>query len=204
MLKADPLCSWGFLNEQDFLLRFAGMFGIAFTLGFCLTCSIFPPTSVEGSLVLRNILADVMYSCVGAFVFVLLLTIAIARRWDAVNKGLARGSYVIEYDPTKQMNYDSGGGGAYAYKKTKSKKDQERDKLLADYETEPVVSRLRVYLLQSFGASAVCLAAGIAAGGEARIAEDEDEDEQDGSNPVIYDPKKSKKKCGSGCIPGLE
>lgn len=208
MLKTDPLCSWGFLSEQDLFLRFAGVFGSVFILGIFLTTSIFPPTSLEGALVLRNVLAAVLYSGFGALVFVLLITIAIARRWDIVNKGLARGAYVIEYDPTKQMNYDSGSGGAYAYKKTKSKKDQERDKLLADYETEPVVSRLRLYLLQSFGASLVCLISGIAVGGETRLAAEEEEEKYG----AIYDAKSSswktgkisKKKCGSGCIPGLE
>jgi len=105
------------------------------------------------------------------------------------------------------MDFGSGAGGAYSYNQVKTQEDIDRDRLLANYETEPAIGRIRVYLLATLPAIATSLA-GSATLGEIRKATEEEEDFDEGVALVDgnwkFVKKQKKKVCGTGCIPGLE
>uniref|UniRef100_A0A7S4STS9 Uncharacterized protein n=1 Tax=Alexandrium monilatum TaxID=311494 RepID=A0A7S4STS9_9DINO len=203
-LKDDMLSSWGFLGDQDFAIRALAVFIAGLVPGISFGAAVFPLRSEEtGELLVRNTVAA---SLLGAFLALCLLLAVIYRlagQWDSVNKLLQRRAYYVEYDPTKKMDYGSGSGGAYSFKQAKSEKEMERDRLLAEYETEPAVSRLRVYLLGTLAAAGSAIAGSLSVGGEIGLArEEEEEEEEDEVSAMFYKGKKTV--CKEGCIPGLE
>jgi len=200
-LKTDFVASWGFLSEEDLVQRFLLVFVVGALPSFALAAAVYPLEAQGGGIALQNLLAASCYSFLGGSSLVFFAVVRFIGQWDTVNKLLSRRSYTVEYDPTAKMGYDSGSGGAYAVTVKKGEKEQNRDTLLAAYETEPVVARGRVYLLGSLGANVIAFIAANSAGGQF-TAEREEQEEEDPVKKLFY--KSKKKVCGAGCLPGLE
>jgi hypothetical protein len=207
-LKADFIGAWGSLGDGDFALRLFGIFVVGLVPGAYFGNLVFQTDDPEtGQLVPINAAAAALVASTIGFSFLLMILVVLAFKWDEVNKLLQRSQYVVEYDPTQKMDFGSGSGGAYSYNQVKTQEDIDRDRLLANYETEPAIGRIRVYLLATLPAIATSLA-GSATLGEIRKAAPEKEEE--GDNVALVDgawkfvPKQKKKVCGTGCVPGLE
>lgn len=169
-LKGNFLGSWGFLDEDQFVLRMLGLFGVNALAGLVFIAAVYPPNS------LANVAVDGLFGVAISFTLSFAILLFILRQWDMVNRMLRKGSYVVEGRSPDQR---FGDGGAYAYTEAKSKRETRRDRLLAGYVTEPVVSRLRVYVTASLALSATSWAGGAFVGGEMSIAEEEEEEEQE-------------------------
>jgi len=201
-LKEDTLASWGFLNDQDFALRVLAVFAVGLVPGVAFGVAVFPAQNEDGELLVRNIAAASLLGAFLALCLLLAVVFRLAGQWDSVNKLLQRKRYFVEYDPTKKLDYGSGSGGAYSFTQTKAQKDVDRDRLLAQYETEPVVSRLRVYLVGTLAATVSAFAGSVSVGGEIGLAKEEEEEEEDEESQLYYRAKKTE--CKAGCLPGLE
>ena len=70
-----------------------------------------------------------------------------------MDRALRKEKFTVEYDPTAKMDYTSGPGGAYSYEQVKSKKAVQRDQLIAQYDVDPALTRVRSYLAASLLAS---------------------------------------------------
>lgn len=207
-LKEDFIGAWGSLGDGDFALRLFGIFIVGVVPGATFGNAVFQTDDPEtGQLVPRNAAAAALLASTIGFSVLLLILVFLAFRWDEVNKLLQRSKYVVEYDPTTKMDFGSGSGGAYSYTQVKTQEDIDRDRLLATYETEPAIGRIRVYLLATLPAIATSLA-GSATLGEIRKAAPEEEEE--GEEAALVDgtwkfvKKQKKKVCGTGCLPGLD
>jgi len=134
-------------------------------------------------------------------------------QWSNVGKALRSRQFYVEFDPTAKMGYDSGSAGAYSYKQLKSTDEEERDILLADFEVEPVVTRAKVYLASALACAVVSGVGGGLVDAEMAIVEEvtemapaEAEVLEDPMSPQFFDVSKvkPKKKCGAGCVPGID
>jgi len=165
-LKDNPLVSWGFLEEQEFLVRIFGLFAVNLVIGLGLCFQIYPPSSFS------NVVVGGLFGVAIAFSLMFGILLLITRDWDKVNKMLLKKSYVVEARKDNAM----GDGGAYAYNQVKTKRDARRDRLLAGYVTDPVVGRLRVYTLAAFALSATTWGGGAVVGGEMSMEQEEEEE----------------------------
>lgn len=175
-LRDNVIGSWGFLADNEFAMRLAGVFVPLFLLALVITSGVYPPVDEEdGELLVRNIFASGLFASVVGLIVVFVVLLAIALQWDRVNKVLLQRSFTVE---GRSMDQSSGDGGYYGYDQVKTDKDARRDKLLSNYETEPALRRVRFYLLGTAVATAAAWVGGSAVCGEMRMAPPIEEGEE--------------------------
>lgn len=209
-MKGDPINSWGFVGDLDFSYRAAAVFGTGFLGGSLFVAQVFPPVFPEDpEIVIENVAAIGLYGSFIAFSLVLVSMYLLLTKWDGVGRRLRNSLFVVEFDPTPGLNFDSGGAGAYSYKQQKAQDEIERDRLLADLEVEPSLRRTRSYALGALACAIVGVAGGSLVDAEMAIVDEPPEtqqsQEEDPEMAGFYNPNKkvAKPACKNGCIPGL-
>eukprot|EP00929_Paragymnodinium_shiwhaense_P059182 TRINITY_DN29633_c0_g2_i1.p1 TRINITY_DN29633_c0_g2~~TRINITY_DN29633_c0_g2_i1.p1 ORF type:complete len:336 (-),score=86.40 TRINITY_DN29633_c0_g2_i1:276-1283(-) len=175
-IRDNTVGSWGFLDDEEFAIRIVTVFGGAFVPGLAFMSAVFPFTDTAGGLALKNVVADFFFAAFISSVAVLGVLLYMAQQWSTVDKALRKEKYTVEYDPTAKMDYTSGPGGAYSYQQVKSQKAVQRDRLIAEYDVEPALNRLRTFLAASVVAVLVMPAVGSSMGAEMKLAPPEEEE----------------------------
>jgi len=173
-IKENPVGSWGFLDDMDFAKRTATLFAAAFLVGAVFMSWVFPPLDASVGLVVKNLLADAFFAAGIGAVVVVTAILYMGQQWSNVDRALRKEKFTVEYDPTAKMDYTSGPGGAYSYEQVKTTKAAQRDRLIAEYDVEPALTRVRSYLAASLLASLAMPALGSSMGAEMNMAPPED------------------------------
>lgn len=176
-IKENPIGNWGFLDDTDFLQRTGLLFGAASLVGVLFMSLVFPPFDASVGVVTANVLADFFFAAGLGAVVVTAALLYMGQQWSNVGRALRKSKFTVEYDPTAKMDYTSGPGGAYSYEQVKSQKAADRDRLIAEYDVEPALTRLRSYLAATLLASLALPAVGSSMGAQMSMAPEEDPNE---------------------------
>mmetsp|Transcript_18460 Transcript_18460/g.50688 ORF Transcript_18460/g.50688 Transcript_18460/m.50688 type:complete len:312 (+) Transcript_18460:59-994(+) len=176
VLKEDFIGGWGALVDEELAVRLLGLFGAGLLPGLSLASAVFPVTRPEtGELLPRNVAASGLFGAGLSMLVVVAVLVYILGQWDTVHKALLKTSYVVEGRSPDQRFSD---GGFYSYVQEKSEQTLRRDRLLAAYSTEPVLGRVRRYLIGGLAATALMWTGGSLVGGEF-VQEEPPEQEDD-------------------------
>ena len=111
-LQDDPLASWSFLSDQEFLQRILTVLFVAFLPCFYLALKVYPMYNDLGDLLPQNLLAAVSFGFSSAAFCLMVVLLRMGYRQVEVNKLLRQGS----------VFWEIGGGGYFVKKKSDMKK----------------------------------------------------------------------------------